>query len=39
MRHQLLLHANLFSDLDVEGATEDFFLLDESEDEEGFNDS
>ena len=39
MRHKLLLHANLFTDLDVEGAREDFLLLGEREDEEGFNDS
>ena len=38
VRHELSLNVNPFTDLDVEDATEDFVLIDESDDEDGFID-
>ena len=38
VRHQLLLNVNPFTDLDVKDATEDFLLIDESDDEDDFID-
>ena len=38
VRHELSLNVNPFTDSDLKNATEDFILVDKSDDEDGFID-